>query len=162
MKLCIRYKKLHPDAVIPTSAHGGKYPDSGYDLFSIKEVVVNPHSSEVIPTGIAIELPKPDRAWVEGVGWLNMKYEAQIRPRSSHRLYHNLVVSLGTIDCGYRGDVGVIVHNQSNDVPYVVKKGEKIAQLVIGMNPEVEWLKTDGELASTSRGQDGFGSTGNA
>lgn len=101
---------------------------------------------KLIPTGLFIELPKG--------------YEAQIRPRSGLAIKHGLSVlnTPGTIDADYRGEIGVILVNLSNE-KYIVQPGERICQMVIGKHETVEWEEVD-ELLSTERGAGGFGHTG--
>ncbi len=109
------------------------------------DVVILPGRRELIPTGIAIQLP-------EG-------YEAQIRPRSGLALRNGvtLVNAPGTIDADYRGEIGVIVINHGTD-PFVIKRGDRIAQMVVNRVCRVSWL-TDRHLESTGRGSGGFGHT---
>lgn len=100
----------------------------------------------VIPTGLFIELP--------------LGYEAQVRPRSGLSLKKGLSVpnSPGTIDSDYRGEVGVIVVNLSNE-DIVINDGDRIAQMVIAKHERAEWTLVD-SLSETNRGEGGFGSTG--
>lgn len=90
----MKVKRLHPDAVIPEYAKPG---DSGFDLVAVEDVIITPWETVVVPTGLAFEIP-------EG-------YEMQIRPRSGVTRKSKIRVQLGTIDAGYRGEVGVIVDN---------------------------------------------------
>lgn len=121
---------------------------AGMDLFADIEndLVLHPGERELVPTGIAIALP-------DG-------YEAQIRPRSGLALKHgiSLVNSPGTIDPDYRGEIGIIVINHG-DVPFVIKKGERIAQMVFSTFARAELLQVS-ELDDTVRGEGGFGHTG--
>ncbi len=146
----IGFKKLHPDAQVPTYASEHA---AGADLFAnVKamtdepEVVIAPGKRALIKTGIAIELPAG--------------LEAQVRPRSGLALKHGITVlnSPGTIDADYRGDIGVILLNTS-DEDFVVKHGDRIAQLVIASHFTGDFIETD-ELGDTTRGENGFGSTG--
>lgn len=141
MKLKIR--KIHESAVTPSYAHEG---DAGLDLYSIDEVEIAASETTLIHTGIKIELPQGT--------------EAQIRPRSGLALKHSVTVlnTPGTIDEGYRGEIGVILINHGKNT-FKVTKGMKIAQMVIKPVLYVEVEETD-ELSQTSRGQGGFGSTG--
>lgn len=129
--------------LIPRKAH---HDDAAYDLRAREEVKLVPGKPMLIPTGLSIELP---------VG-----YEAQVRPRSGMALKHALTVlnSPGTIDAGYRGEVCVIVMNAGIE-PYHVKRGERIAQMVINKLPDVEMVEVDA-LSESGRGSGGFGSTG--
>ncbi len=141
MKLNI--KKTHPNARLPEYAHPG---DAGLDIYSVEEAVIDPGSSKLIHTGIIIELP-------EGT-------EAQVRPRSGLALKHQITVlnSPGTIDEGYRGEVGVILINHGKTA-FLVEEGMKIAQMVIQPVLKVE-VEEVAEMSNSSRGQGGFGSTG--
>ncbi|MGL4293963.1 MAG: dUTP diphosphatase [Bacteroidales bacterium] len=109
-------------------------------------VTLNPLERTLIPTGLFLELP---------VG-----FEAQIRPRSGLALKKGITVlnSPGTIDADYRGEVGIILINLSNE-PFVIEDGERICQMVIAAHEQVEWVEVE-ELGSTDRGDGGFGHTG--
>jgi len=109
-------------------------------------VTLKPLERAIIKTGLFIELP---------VG-----YEAQVRPRSGLAAKKGVTVlnAPGTIDADYRGEVGVILVNLSNE-DFVVENGERIAQMVIAKHERAEWLEV-AELSETSRGEGGFGSTG--
>ena len=98
----------------------------------------------MVPTGLYIALP-------EG-------YEAQVRPRSGLSLKNGIVAILGTIDADYRGEVGVILVNLSNQ-PYCINPGDRIAQMVVSKVSQVKWDEVR-ELEETERGSGGFGSTG--
>jgi len=102
--------------------------------------------SQLVATGLFIELP---------VG-----FEAQVRPRSGLALKHDITLtnSPGTIDAGYRGEVGIIMYNAGSE-PFHIKRGERIAQMVICELPEVDFVESD-ELSESKRGTGGFGSTG--
>lgn len=121
---------------------------AGMDLRANNEdsIMLKPLDRAIIPTGIYIELP---------VG-----YEAQIRPRSglAAKKGISLVNSPGTIDADYRGEIGVILVNLSNE-PFTVEKGERIAQMVIAKHEQAEWVLVD-VLGESERGAGGFGSTG--
>ena len=105
---------------------------------------LNPGERVMVPTGLYIELP-------EG-------YEAQIRPRSGLSLKDGIVAILGTIDADYRGEVGVILANIS-DQPYSINPGDRLAQMVVSEVSRVKWNEVS-ELNKTERGTGGFGSTG--
>lgn len=109
-------------------------------------VVLAPLGRAIIKTGLFIELP--------------IGYEAQVRPRSGLAAKKGVTVlnSPGTVDADYRGEIGVILVNLSNE-HFTVENGERIAQLVIAKHERAEWLETE-ELTETSRGAGGFGSTG--
>ena len=119
---------------------------AGMDLkANITEVwKLNPGERVMVPTGLYIALP-------EG-------YEAQVRPRSGLSLKNGIVAILGTIDADYRGEVGVILVNLSNQ-PYCINPGDRIAQMVVSKVSQVKWDEVR-ELEETERGSGGFGSTG--
>ena len=110
----------------------------------------------------SIELPPMGRALIKTGLFLEIPvgYECQVRPRSGLALKKGISVlnSPGTIDADYRGEVGVILVNLSNDT-YVVEDGERVAQLVFAKFEQAEWIETE-ELSETNRGAGGFGSTG--
>lgn len=121
---------------------------AGLDLraFLEESIVLKPLERRLIPTGLYIELP-------EG-------YEAQVRPRSGLALKKGITVlnSPGTVDADYRGEVGVILINLSQE-DFTITDGERIAQLVIAKHEQVEWQAVE-VLGETQRGAGGFGSTG--
>ena len=110
-------------------------------------IILKPLERTIIKTGLQIELP---------VG-----FEAQVRPRSGLAAKHGLTVlnSPGTVDADYRGEIGVILVNLST-TGFKIEDGERIAQLVIAKHERAEWIEVQ-ELNETSRGEGGFGSTGN-
>lgn len=121
---------------------------AGMDLRAnlIEPICLKPLERALVKTGLFIELP---------VG-----FEAQVRPRSGLALKKGITVlnSPGTVDADYRGEIGVILVNLSNE-EFVIENGERIAQLVIAKHERAEWLEVN-ELSETSRGAGGFGSTG--
>ena len=139
----LKIKKLNETAIIPYYAHP---TDAGLDLFSTAKVTISPNKTQLIPTGIAIELPTGT--------------EAQIRPRSGLALKHQITVlnSPGTIDEGYRGEIGVILINHGKS-DFTVTPGMKIAQMVISPVIYVKVEEVE-ELNSSDRLTGGFGSTG--
>jgi dUTP pyrophosphatase len=139
----INIKKLNPDAIIPTYAREW---DAGADLYADNDYMIYYNDREVVSTGIAVEIP---------VGHVGL-----IHPRSGMASKYGITVlnSPGTIDAGYRGELKVILVNHTG-TNYEVKRGDKIAQLVIQKVEEAEFVEVD-ELNETSRGNGGFGSTG--
>lgn len=121
---------------------------AGVDLKAVitAPVTLKPLERKIIGTGLKIALP-------EG-------YEGQVRPRSGLAAKHGISVlnAPGTIDADYRGEIGVILVNLSND-PFTVEPGERIAQLVLAKHEQIEW-KLTAQLTETDRGSGGFGSTG--
>ena len=110
------------------------------------EILLKPLERKLIPTGLFIELPK--------------SYEAQIRPRSGLALKHGISVlnTPGTIDADYRGEIGVILVNLSNE-NYIIQPGERICQMIIAKHETVQWEQVE-ILEETERGAGGFGHTG--
>ena len=142
MNIKIVNKSQHPLPEYTTLA------SAGLDLrANLQEsMLLEPGEWRLIPTGLHLALP---------VG-----YEAQVRPRSGLAYKHGITVlnSPGTIDADYRGDVGVILINHSQNA-FEIKTGERIAQLVIAKHEQAEWELVE-DLEKTERGAGGFGSTG--
>jgi dUTP pyrophosphatase len=139
-------------SIINTSAHSLPHYETassaGMDLRANLDlpVTLKPLERAIIKTGLFIELPKG--------------YEAQVRPRSGLAAKKGITVlnAPGTIDADYRGEIGVILVNLSNE-EFTVENGERIAQLVIAKHERAEWVQVTA-LSETSRGEGGFGSTG--
>ena len=144
--MILNFKKLSPTAITPNKAHT---TDAGFDLYADEDVILKYGETTAILTNIAIELP-------EG-------YVADVRPRSGLTLYSRLRVHYGTVDSGYRNGIGIIVengdHGKLGGLTVRIKKGQKIAQLVILPIPEIT-LQEVTELSDSDRGVNGFGSTG--
>lgn len=163
----LRIKLLSENATIPTRNNP---TDSGLDLYAAEDIIIEPGTTVIIKTDVAIEL-EPG-------------YEAQVRPRSGVTAKTNLRVQIGTLDADYRGNIGIIVDNiaaplnehdtylcaidgtayQISDCPYdvnsyLVRKGDKLAQLVV-MPIELPSVEVVEELNDTARGNRGFGSSG--
>lgn len=121
---------------------------AGMDLRAniTEAITLQPLERTIVKTGLFIELP--------------IGYEAQVRPRSGLAAKKGITVlnSPGTVDADYRGEIGVILVNLSND-DFTIENGERIAQLVIAKHERAEWLEVE-VLSETSRGEGGFGSTG--
>ena len=142
MKLKVINRSHHPLPEYSTPLSAGL--DLRANLSS--PVTLRPMGRALIPTGLFIALPPG--------------FEAQVRPRSGLALKKGIGVlnSPGTIDADYRGEIGVILVNLS-DEPFVVQDGERIAQMVVARHERVEWTAVD-ELDETERGDGGFGHTG--
>lgn len=133
----------HPDPTYETER------SAGMDLRAVvtgEPIVLAPLQRTIVKTGLFIELP---------VG-----HEAQVRPRSGLAAKFGITVlnAPGTIDADYRGEIGVILVNLSQE-PFTIEHGDRIAQLVIAKHERADWTITD-ELSETDRGAGGFGSTG--
>ncbi|AGX44972.1 dUTP diphosphatase [Clostridium saccharobutylicum] len=139
----LKIRKINDKAILPNYAHEG---DAGLDLYAVEGLVLNPGERGLVHTGIQIELPR--------------NTEAQIRPRSGLALKNGITTlnSPGTIDEGYRGEIGVILINHSQEV-FKVDQGMKIAQMVIKPVFKVNVVE-ETELSNSERSERGFGSSG--
>lgn len=135
-------KSKHPLPHYATASSAGMDIRANLD----SPVILNPLERKLIPTGLYIELPAG--------------YEAQMRPRSGLALKHgiSLLNTPGTIDADYRGEIGIILVNLSNE-PFTVNDGERICQMVVASHATVEWQPVEA-LEETERGAGGFGHTG--
>jgi dUTP pyrophosphatase len=140
----IRIQRIHPLAILPVYAHGPE-EDAGMDLHAVEDVLLEPGSPHMVPTGLTIAVPPG--------------YEAQVRPRSGLALKYAITIpnAPGTIDPGYRGELRVIMLNLGRET-YTVHAGDRIAQMIVAKYEAVEWL--EGELTESERGSGGFGSSG--
>ncbi|PGW24532.1 dUTP diphosphatase [Bacillus thuringiensis] len=146
MNLRVKIKRLK-DVELPKYAKPG---DAGFDLVAAEDTVIWPGETKVVPTGLAFEIPPG--------------YELQVRPRSGMTRNTKLRVVLGTVDSGYRGEVGVLVDNNERPISlnmkaHVIEKGTRIAQGVIAPVVTAHFVEVD-ELLDSERGKGGFGSTG--
>ncbi|EOV9528880.1 dUTP diphosphatase [Bacillus cytotoxicus] len=146
MNLRTKIKRVR-DVELPKYAKPG---DSGFDLVAAEDTIIWPGETKVVPTGLAFEIPPG--------------YELQVRPRSGMTRNTKLRVVLGTVDSGYRGEVGVLVDNiEIPKAEYmqasVIERGTRIAQGVIAPVVTAHFVEVD-ELSFSERGFGGFGSTG--
>ena len=143
----VRVRRLPHAAGLPLPAPASP-GSAGLDLRAAveSEVVMAPGARVLVPTGLVLEIPP---------GW-----EGQVRPRSGLALRHGITLpnAPGTIDSDYRGEVAVILAN-GGDEPFVIRRGDRIAQLVVAPVSTVEWIESD-ELSASAREGGGFGSTG--
>ncbi|MCK4635933.1 MAG: dUTP diphosphatase [Candidatus Moranbacteria bacterium] len=139
MKLQI--KKNHLDAKIPKYTIEG---DAGLELYSLQDVSLFPDERKIVKTGISMKIPK--------------SYVGLIWDKSGIAVKGGIKTMGGVIDSNYRGEVGVILKNLSDDI-YEIKKGDKIAQMLI-QKVECSIIEEVDELDETERGDGGFGSTG--
>ncbi|MBE0711207.1 MAG: dUTP diphosphatase [Candidatus Aminicenantes bacterium] len=138
--MVLRVKRIHPEAKLPVYGHPG---DAGVDLFSVVDRELAPGEVFAVPTGIQVAVP----AGYVGLVW----DKSGISLKGMHRL-------AGVVDSGYRGEVQVVMINLAA-APFSVRKGMKIAQMLVQPVAAVEVVESD-SLDDTSRGQGGFGSTG--
>ncbi|PGB25371.1 dUTP diphosphatase [Bacillus toyonensis] len=146
MNLRVKIKRVK-DVELPRYAKPG---DSGFDLVAAEDTIIWPGETKVVPTGLAFEIPPG--------------YELQVRPRSGMTRNTKLRVVLGTVDSGYRGEVGVLVDNIEipkaiNMQAHVIEKGTRIVQGVIAPVETAHFVEVD-KLSESDRGSNGFGSTG--
>jgi dUTP pyrophosphatase len=137
------FKRLHPAAVLPSYAHPG---DAGMDLCACEAATLLPGERRLVRTGLEMALPHGT--------------EAQVRPRSGLALKHGITLlnTPGTIDEGYRGELGILLVNLGQE-PFEVRPGMRIAQMVVAPVLRVEVAEA-AALSETVRGSGGFGSTG--
>jgi dUTP pyrophosphatase len=142
----IKFLKTHDDAVLPKKNNPDPSTgDSGYDMTAVEETVIPARGSAVVPVGLTLAYLSPE-FWV------------RIESRSGLAFKYNVTAFNGIIDNPYRGDLGVKLFNHS-DSDYIVKKGDRCAQLVIYPLVSMDAGWTD-SVSETSRGAKGFGSSG--
>lgn len=142
--LAVEVVKLHPQAIIPTYA---KFGDAGADLYSVEEKLIKPGQRTLVKTGIAIALP--------------LGYVGLVHPRSGLALKNGISVvnTPGTIDSGYRGEIGVVLINHDLEIEFKVNIGDRIAQLVIQKVEQASFNLVE-KLPDSERSSGGYGSTG--
>ncbi|GMU77832.1 MAG: deoxyuridine 5'-triphosphate nucleotidohydrolase [Acidimicrobiia bacterium] len=141
----IRVRRLDPGVPLPVQQHPD---DAGYDLHAREDVTLAPGGGRgIVPTGLAVAIPAG--------------YAGFVLPRSGLALHHGVTClnTPGLIDPLYRGELKVLLVNTDPQAPYAVRRGDRIAQLVIQAVQMVEWVEVD-ELDTTARDTYGFGSTG--
>jgi dUTP pyrophosphatase len=141
----ILVKQLDPDLPLPQRAHPG---DAGLDLYSTDDAVLPPSGGRAtVGTGLALALPD---------GFVGL-----VHPRSGLAAHHGVTVlnAPGTVDAGYRGEIRVTLLNTDPSRPFTVRRGDRIAQLVVQSFAEVRVHQVT-QLPTSSRGEQGFGSTG--
>jgi dUTP pyrophosphatase len=137
-------QRLDPEVPLPTYAHPG---DAGADLVSTVDVTIAPGGRVVVPTGLSIALPAG--------------YAAFVHPRSGLASRHGVTVANapGTVDAGYRGELKVALVNLDPHTPFALRRGDRIAQLVVQKVEHAVFHEVD-RLPGSDRGEGGFGSTG--
>jgi len=137
----LKFEKTHESAKLPSKNNES---DTGYDVYSIEDVVVPARSSAVVNVGLKFA-DIPEGYWIK------------VESRSGLGFKHGITAHPGIIDNGYRGDAGIKLYNLT-DLPYQIKAGDRIAQFVVYMNinMDVAW----GTVTESSRGEKGFGSSG--
>jgi dUTP pyrophosphatase len=139
----VKIKRLSPHANIPSRQHSY---DAGYDVTSIEDLTIPAGKWILVKTGIAVELPE--------------EMEIQVRSRSGLALKHGIFClnAPGTVDAGYRNEIGVILANFS-DKDFLIHRGDRVAQLIFQTPKHPELIEVD-DLNDSDRGLGGFGSTG--
>ena len=142
--MILSYIQIAADAIAPTQAHEG---DAGYDLYASEPVVLEPGGRSRVHTGIAVAIPPG--------------YAGFVLPRSGLAERHGVTLanSPGLIDCGYRGELQVLLHNTDREEDFSVEVGDRVGQLVIIKVENPEWREVS-ELEASARGDAGFGSSG--
>jgi len=143
MRATIYFKNKNTGIKPPVKSFSG---DAGFDLRASEDCTVFRYETKLVKTGLYFDIPQG--------------YEIQVRSRSGMTLKNNVFVlnSPGTVDCNYKGEVGVILTNMGAR-PFKIKKGDRIAQAVVSELPSVELLETK-DVGDSDRGSGGFGSTG--
>lgn len=152
-KLNVKIKKLQKDAIIPEYAKTG---DAGLDLYTSRTAIIKPKTTVVIPTGVAMEIPRGYEMSIRPRSGISLR-GCKVRVAESERLA-TVNVKLGTVDCGYRGEICIITENP-NDFSIMIYGGTKLAQGVISPVAEAN-IEIVEELSSSDRAEGGFGSTG--
>jgi len=136
--------RLDPDLPVPGYAHPG---DAGLDLLAREDVTLPPLRRATVPTGVAIALPD---------GFVGL-----VHPRSGLARKHGITVlnAPGTVDAGYRGEIQVILLNTDPDEPFTIRRGDRVAQLVVQRVARADLVEVT-RLPGSDRGEAGFGSTG--
>ena len=144
MDLDIQVQRLDADLALPSYAHPG---DAGADLLTSVDITLAPGERALVPTGVAIALP-------DG-------FVALVHPRSGLAARHGLSIvnTPGTVDAGYRGEIKVLLINHDPVEPIELRRGDRVAQLVIQRFERARFVEVD-ELPDSSRGAGGYGSTG--
>ena len=151
----LKIKKLNDDAIIPTKNHDA----AGMDLYALEDVFIEPASKAIVPTGIAVALPRGTFAQVVGRSGISAKTGLNVitvivqntNPNENYRVNW----TFGTDN----SDVSIGVMDMKPHGTYLVRKGDRIAQMVVHVQPEVDVLEVD-DLDETNRGESGFGSSG--
>ncbi len=141
--MTLSFKRIRPAAKLPSYAHAS---DAGMDVQSAEDLVIPAKSRALVPTGLVANIPPG--------------YEIQVRPRSGLAFKRGVTVlnAPGTIDAGYRGEIGVLLVNLGDD-DFEIRAGDRIAQLVVAPVLQVEVVEA-AAVDETDRGGGGFGSTG--
>jgi dUTP pyrophosphatase len=136
----IKFKKIHPDAKVP---HMAKEGDAAFDIYSCEDVTIPPRSTAAVNCGFAFEIPENFKVMINGRSGLASR---------------GIFCHTGTIDSGYRGELGTILYNL-NDKVYEIKKGDRVGQVSL-QQVVPTYFEVVEELSVSARGNTGFGSSG--
>lgn len=139
----VKFVFTHPEAKLPTKAHD---TDTGFDVYATELVTIAPGQSKVVPIGLKL-------------GYITPGYWIMVSPRSGLGFKYNLTVHPGVIDETYRGSLDILVRNLDQNRSYTFNVGDRVAQLIVFRNYNVEVERVD-EVEATTRGDKGFGSSG--
>ena len=168
MKININVKKLCEDAIMPVFAHP---TDSGFDLFSCEDTTIEPKQTAIVPTGLAFELPSlwgvqiKNKSGITTKGCPIVPTHIQVGDVTSFTVKiktfnkADITVFEGTIDSGYRGQIGIMVKNEE-DFKIIIPKHTKIAQGVLRQVYQCSFTQVEKFTSESDRGENGFGSTG--
>ena len=153
----MKVKKVHPDAVIPEFAHD---TDTGADLFTCEDLILLPKEKGIARTGLIFDIPKGWGFQIRNKSGNTTKGVPVkvVRGKEVIEIRADITVYLGTVDQGYRNEVGIMVKNEE-DFPVIIPKGVKLAQMVLEQIHQCKFEEVD-EVSETERGLGGFGSTG--
>ena len=141
----LNIKKLYDDSILPQY---GSSSAAGLDLTSYTDTVVEPNTRKLISTGISISWDSKN------------EYYMRIAPRSGLSVKNNIDIGAGVVDSDYRGEIFVCFINNDNEKPYTIKKGDRIAQMILTRIERFTNIVAVDEHSTTLRGEGGFGSTG--
>ena len=153
----MKVKKIHPDAIIPEFAHD---TDTGADLFTCEDLILLPKEKGIAKTGLIFDIPQGWGFQIRNKSGNTVKGVPVkvVRGKEVIEIRADITVYLGTVDQGYRNEVGIMVKNEE-DFPVIIPKGVKLAQMVLEQIHQCIFEEVD-EVSETERGLGGFGSTG--
>jgi dUTP pyrophosphatase len=153
----IKIKKIHPNAVIPDFAHP---TDTGADLYTVEDTILMPKEKAIIRTGLIFDLPEGWGFQVRNKSGNTVKgIPVEIIEDAEKKIVRaDITVYLGTVDQGYRNELGIMVKNEE-DFPVIIAEGTKLAQMVLEQIHQCTFTEVE-DVSKTERGLGGFGSTG--
>ena len=153
----MKVKKVHPDEIIPEFAHD---TDTGADLFTCEDLILLPKEKGIAKTGLIFDIPQGWGFQIRNKSGNTIKGVPVkvVRGKEVLDIRADITVYLGTVDQGYRNEVGIMVKNEE-DFPVIIPKGTKLAQMVLEKVQQCTFTEVE-EVSETERGLGGFGSTG--